>query len=121
MHGMLACPSILTCYKGLPAAACCCRRREAHKAASKLAGQLRSYQQQVVQMAQTNAHLIVVMPTGAGKTLIAIEHSAWVLKADPQQRVVFLAPTVALAQQQAGGCLGRLLGATGPPGSLSGS
>lgn len=40
--------------------------------------------------------------TGAGKTAIPISLSAWLLQHAPSKRIIFLAPTVHLAQQQAG-------------------
>jgi hypothetical protein len=78
----------------------CCRK--ACGSGSLSEGELRSYQRQIVEEARTGANLIVVAPTGSGKTAIAIAHCAHVLEGDPQRRIVFLAPTVALAQQQAG-------------------
>ena len=44
----------------------------------------------------------MVMPTGSGKTEVALQHTLHLLKADPGARVVFLVPNNALASQQAG-------------------
>lgn len=64
--------------------------------------QLRAYQQRLVEAARGGGNLILVAPTNSGKTAVAKEHAAYVLGGDPQARVVFIAPTVALATQQAG-------------------
>ena len=45
---------------------------------------------------------MMVMPTGSGKTEVALQHTLHLLKADPGARVVFLVPNNALASQQAG-------------------
>lgn len=44
--------------------------------------------------------------TGSGKTRIAVEVAAQLLRRKPRAKVVCLATTVALAQQQAGTCSG---------------
>lgn len=41
-------------------------------------------------------------PTGSGKTDVAVAYAVHVLQRDHSARVVFLAPTVALVEQQAG-------------------
>lgn len=46
---------------------------------------------------------------GSGKTRIAVEVAAHLLRRKPQAKVVFLATTVALAQQQAGAILCLML------------
>ncbi len=63
---------------------------------------LREYQKAMLELASTKLNLIVVAPTGSGKTLIAIEHSHHVLKEGMHKKVVFLAPTNALTRQQTG-------------------
>ena len=46
-------------------------------------------------------NLLVVLPTGSGKTLIAIEAIKMTLEREPTRSVIFLAPTVPLVVQQA--------------------
>ena len=46
-------------------------------------------------------NLLVVLPTGSGKTLIAIEAIKMTLEREPKRSVIFLAPTVPLVVQQA--------------------
>ncbi len=41
-------------------------------------------------------------PTGSGKTLVAVERAAALLRANPAAKTVFLTTTIALAPQQAG-------------------
>lgn len=65
--------------------------------------QLRDYQRRVAEAARADGNLILVAPTGAGKTAVAVAHAAYVLERNPAARVLFLAPTMALAQQQTGG------------------
>lgn len=62
---------------------------------------LRDCQQRLVDAASTGNHLIV-LPTGAGKTRIAIELAARILQADLQSHIVFLADNRTLALQQQG-------------------
>jgi ERCC4-related helicase len=64
---------------------------------------LRGYQQRAVQQAAQGSNLILVCPTGSGKTAIAVAHAESVLRRDAAARIVFLAPTVPLVQQQTGG------------------
>ncbi|KAL4856329.1 Endoribonuclease Dicer 1 [Chlorella vulgaris] len=61
---------------------------------------LRGYQQRAVNRAATGDNMILVGPTGSGKTAIAIAHAEAMLRLNPAARVVFLAPTVPLVQQQ---------------------
>lgn len=46
--------------------------------------------------------MILVGPTGSGKTAIVVAHAEAMLRLNPAARVVFLAPTVPLVQQQTG-------------------
>jgi len=64
--------------------------------------QLRGYQRRLVAAARSGGNFIFVAPTNSGKTAVALEHAAHVLGKDSSARVVFVAPTVALATQQAG-------------------
>ena len=63
---------------------------------------MRGYQERVAAAARQGGNLIVVAPTGAGKTLPMVVHTAYVLQRDATARCIFLAPTQALALQQAG-------------------
>ncbi|KAF2689197.1 P-loop containing nucleoside triphosphate hydrolase protein [Lentithecium fluviatile CBS 122367] len=61
---------------------------------------LRSYQTEMVEESM-RANIIVVMDTGSGKTHIALARTAAELeRSDPNKLVWFLAPTVALCEQQ---------------------
>mmetsp|Transcript_39939 Transcript_39939/g.128058 ORF Transcript_39939/g.128058 Transcript_39939/m.128058 type:complete len:609 (-) Transcript_39939:93-1919(-) len=62
---------------------------------------LRSYQASMVQEALGRGNHIVVLPTGAGKTLVSFEVMFAALQRHPSRGIVFLAPTVALVNQQA--------------------
>lgn len=88
------------------------------KAAAQGCGpvQPRGYQARFIAVARGGGNFIFVAPTNSGKTLVAQEHAAHVLSRDPAARVVFVAPTVALATQQAGEAAG-----TGAVGWLAGS
>lgn len=61
---------------------------------------LRSYQQWFVRQCLQPGNCIVVLPTGAGKTLIAFELMKQALTRHATARMVFLCPTVVLTQQQ---------------------
>ena len=71
------------------------------KAKSVSTEPLRDYQLRLVEAASSGNH-IIVLPTGTGKTRIAVELGRRLLKAKPTNRIVFLVPTVTLAEQQAG-------------------
>lgn len=71
---------------------------------------MRGYQERVAAAARQGGNLIVVAPTGAGKTLPIVVHTAHVLERDAAARCVFLAPTQALALQQAGAGVGCMRG-----------
>ena len=47
-------------------------------------------------------NIILVLPTGGGKTEVALQHSLAVLRAEPGAKIVMLVPNIALAYQQAG-------------------
>ncbi|DBA88746.1 TPA: hypothetical protein ACH3X1_004165 [Trebouxia sp. C0004] len=64
--------------------------------------QLRSYQQRALDHIKGGGNYILVAPTGSGKTRIAVELAGLLLQKTPEAKIVFLATTVALAQQQAG-------------------
>ncbi|KAI7838087.1 hypothetical protein COHA_008096 [Chlorella ohadii] len=69
--------------------------------------QLRGYQRRLVAAARSGGNFIFVAPTNSGKTAVALEHAAHVLGKDSSARVVFVAPTVALATQQAAAFCGH--------------
>lgn len=68
--------------------------------------ELRGYQQRLVEADKAGTNLIFVAPTNSGKTAVAVAHAVHVLEGNPEARVLFLAPTVALATQQAGKAAG---------------
>ncbi len=45
---------------------------------------------------------IIVAPTGSGKTRVAVEVAGLLFQRKPSARILFLTPTVALAEQQTG-------------------
>ncbi len=59
----------------------------------------RSYQQDIFNSAK-NQNTLVVLPTGLGKTAISLLLAAYRLVHFPQKKVVFLAPTKPLVEQQ---------------------
>ncbi|KAI7843234.1 hypothetical protein COHA_003068 [Chlorella ohadii] len=63
---------------------------------------LRRYQQQPVEALMAGRNVIHVAPTGSGKTAVAVAATLCMLQQDHSARIVFLAPSVALAEQQAG-------------------
>ena len=76
-------------------------RDASEKECQHMSAPVRDYQQRLVEAAKTGNH-IIVLPTGSGKTRIAIELTRQLLSGDSAKRVVFLTPTVTLAQQQTG-------------------
>lgn len=66
---------------------------------------LRRYQQQPVEALMAGRNVIHVAPTGSGKTAVAVAATLCMLQQDHSARIVFLAPSVALAEQQAGACM----------------
>lgn len=62
---------------------------------------LRGYQQWLVDKAlKDDGNVVGVLPTGTGKTLVAFTVMARALKRHPGRAVVFITPTVVLADQQ---------------------
>jgi len=60
--------------------------------------QPREYQQKIFESCK-NKNCLVVLPTGMGKTLIALMLSIYRLKQFPENKILFLAPTRPLAEQ----------------------
>jgi len=58
------------------------------------------YQEEIIQHFRKHGRTICCLPTGSGKTRIAWEAIKHVLSDQMAQRVLFLAPTVALLLQQ---------------------
>lgn len=74
----------------------------ADKAAAKAGSiQLRGYQKEVIERASRGDNLLVVAPTGSGKTQIAVHRAAQVL-GEARGLVVMCCDTVNLCTQQAG-------------------
>lgn len=63
---------------------------------------LHGYQQQLLNCVSNGQNYVVVAPTGSGKTRIAVETAGAVLQHKADAKVLFLAPTVALTEQQTG-------------------
>lgn len=61
---------------------------------------LRKYQDVLARAAQEPGNHVVVLPTGAGKTLVSFEVIFVALLRHPEKIVVFLAPTILLVNQQ---------------------
>lgn len=91
-------PVLQRSLNGTTAAPC---RRKAAMAQPPLKS-LRGYQQRLLEAAKQGGNWIIVAPTGSGKTDVAVAYAVHVLQRDHSARVLFLAPTVALAEQQAG-------------------
>lgn len=79
--------------------ACC--RATAEEVSATAAAPLRDYQSRLVEAAKFGNH-IIVLPTGTGKTRIVVELARQLLYSKATSRIVFLTPTVTLAQQQLG-------------------
>ena len=60
--------------------------------------QARAYQKKIAEVA-TSTNTLVVLPTGLGKTIIAIMVAAKMLERNPQSKVMVLAPTRPLVLQ----------------------
>ena len=63
---------------------------------------LHGYQQQLLNCISKGQNYIVVAPTGSGKTRIAVEIAGALLLRKADAKILFLAPTVALTEQQTG-------------------
>ena len=63
---------------------------------------LHGYQQQLVDCISKGQNHIIVAPTGSGKTRVAVEVAGLLFQRKPSARILFLTPTVALAEQQTG-------------------
>ena len=63
---------------------------------------LHGYQQQLVDCVSKGQNHIIVAPTGNGKTQVAVEVAGLLFQRKPFACILFLTPTVALAEQQTG-------------------
>jgi len=63
---------------------------------------LHGFQQQLVDCVSKGQNHIIVAPTGSGKTRVAVEVAGLLFQRKPSARILFLTPTVALAEQQTG-------------------
>lgn len=64
--------------------------------------ELRGYQQRPLERLAAGENILLVLPTGAGKTEVALQRTLALLRADPNAKTVMLVPNVTLAYQQAG-------------------
>lgn len=71
------------------------------------------YQAQILDRVRRGDNLLVIAPTGAGKTEIAIRRSGELLETSPQAKIVMLCNYVNLAMQQAGKWVGQAGGVPG--------
>ena len=94
-----------------------CRQIE-EQAVHRTNSALHGYQQQLVECVSQGQNHIIVAPTGSGKTRVAVEVAGLLFQRKPSARILFLTPTVVLAEQQTGQHLavcpgqGRLAGVT---------
>lgn len=78
----------------------CCR--QAYQAeVGRANSNLRDYQQSLLDCMSTGNYIIAA-PTMSGKTRIAVEVAGRILQLKHEAKIVFLAPTVDLSDQQAG-------------------
>ena len=77
-------------------------RRAVAKEVGRTNSTLHGYQQQLVECVSNGQNHIIVAPTGSGKTRVAVELAGHLFERKPTARILFLAPTVALAEQQTG-------------------
>ena len=78
-----------------------CRQIE-EQAVHRTNSTLHGYQQQLVDCVSKGQNHIIVAPTGSGKTRVAVEVAGLLFQRKPSARILFLTPTVALAEQQTG-------------------
>ena len=78
-----------------------CRQME-EQAIDRTNSALHGYQQQLVDCISKGQNHIIVAPTGSGKTRVAVEVAGLLFQRKPSARILFLTPTVALAEQQTG-------------------
>lgn len=78
-----------------------CRQATAEEI-SRVNGTLRGYQQELLDCVSKGLNCIIVAPTGSGKTRIPVEAAGALLQRKPSAKILFLAPTVALTEQQTG-------------------
>lgn len=78
-----------------------CRQAEEQEV-DRTNSSLHGFQQQLVDCVSKGQNHIVVAPTGSGKTRVAVELAGLVFARKPAARILFLTPTVALAEQQTG-------------------
>ena len=64
--------------------------------------ELRLYQTRVLQQLADGKNWILVLPTGGGKTEVALQHTLNLLQANLSAKTVFVVPNIVLANQQAG-------------------
>ncbi|DBB05724.1 TPA: hypothetical protein ACH3X1_012325 [Trebouxia sp. C0004] len=72
------------------------------QAADRTNSALHGYQQQLVDCVSKGQNHIIVAPTGTGKTRVAVEVAGLLFQRKPSACILFLTPTVALAEQQTG-------------------
>ena len=63
---------------------------------------LRQYQKRALSRLAAGENIVLVLPTGGGKTEVALRHILQLLRVDPAAKTVMLVPDIALAYQQAG-------------------
>ena len=82
--------------------ACIACRQMEEQAIDRTNSALHGYQQQLVDCISKGQNHIIVAPTGSGKTCVAVEVAGLLFHRKPSARILFLTPTVALAEQQTG-------------------
>lgn len=63
---------------------------------------VRSYQQRALDRLSAGGNMLLVLPTGAGKTEVALRRAVVLLEADPEAKTIFVVNNVALVPQQTG-------------------
>ena len=59
--------------------------------------ELRGYQQRVLQRLAAGENIVLVLPTGGGKTEVALQHTLALLQEDASAKTFLLVPNIALA------------------------